>query len=424
MIHYITPTGIASAWVANEIGVVTRHGVPVTLHSLHASKQKFFSSPWAKRLDAETRVIYPVPKAAGAISVLLAPLLFGTRFFSALGNAIFGERENVRNRLVAFLHLLVACHWARGLRKSPPAHIHSQWIHSGGTVGMYGAWLLGVPFSFTGHAADLYRERCALRDKVRRASFIVCISEFHRRFFLEEGARPQQLQVVYCGIDLSHFVPRRPRRERGEPVVVVSSGRLVEKKGFVQLVEACGILRDEGVRFRCVIGGDGPQEGLLRAKVAELGLQDHVSLTGQALTQEALPDFMHAGHIYALPCVWAKDGDVDGLPQMLMEAMACGLPAVSTRLVGIPDLITDGETGLLVESGNVRELAAALRRLIEDAALADRLAAGGERAVRERFEINAALQPLIRRFGAVLDARSGPAEARPSAAAALHGDAA
>ena len=122
--------------------------------------------------------------------------------------------------------------------------IHSQWIHSCGTVGMYGAWLLDVPFSFTGHAVDLFRDRVALDDKIRRAEFIVCISEFHRRFYLEHGARPQRLHVVYCGIDTGAFAFHRHRREGRfrEPSV----GRLVEKKGFNDLIQACGILADRG----------------------------------------------------------------------------------------------------------------------------------------------------------------------------------
>jgi colanic acid/amylovoran biosynthesis glycosyltransferase len=413
MIHYITPIGIGSAWVGNEISVVQRAGIPVVLHSMRPSRQKFFSSEWAKELDRSTRVIYPVPPLALAASVAAAPFLFGGRFFAALANALFGKRENLRCRVAGIWHFLTACHWARGLRRNmaaePVSLIHSQWIHSGGTIGMYGAWLLGVPFSFTGHAADLFRERCALEDKVRRAESIICISTFHRDLYKKLGARDEQLHIVYCGIDVSHFVPRpRPPRE-GRRVRILSSGRLVEKKGFAHLVDACRILADRGIDFECVIGGDGPLEKPLREQVARLGLEDRVSLTGKPLTQEELPSFMHGGDIYVLACVWASDGDVDGLPQMLMEAMACGLPAVSTRLVGIPDLIEDGKSGVLVEPGDPKALADALETLIRDEHLSSTLAAAGERRVRERFEIEAALQPLIRLFRAKLAASGGGA---------------
>ena len=396
MIHYITTNGIGNAWVGNELRRVEAAGVPFRLHALHREVGKYFESEWARRLEARTEHLYPMSAATIVAGVLAAPFRFGRRWWQALGNAVFGERESFRNRLKALGHLGVAAVWAGRLRKESPTHIHSQWIHSCGTVGMYGAWLLDVPFSFTGHAADLYRERVALRDKIRRADRIVCISEFHRRFYLSEGARPEQLVVVYCGIDTSHFTP--PDREPEAPFTVVSSGRLVPKKGFADLIAACGVLRDRGVEVRCRIGGSGPLEKELRAQVAELGLDDRVELTGELLPQERIPEFMAAGHVYCLPCVWAPDGDVDGLPQMLMEAMACGLPAVSTRLVGIPDLIEHEHTGLLVEPGDVDALADALERLAGDRELRHRLAIAGRERVIETFDLDRCLEPLFRIF--------------------------
>ena len=426
MIHYITPTGIGSAWIGNEISIVSRHGIPFVLHSMRPSNQRFFASEWAKELDRSTRLIYPIPPLKLAASVAAAPFLFGGRFFAALANALFGKRESLRNRVAGIWHFLVACYWARRLREGerrgePVSLIHSQWIHSGGTIGMYGAWLLGAPFSFTGHAADLFRERCALEDKIRRAEFIICISRFHWDLYKSLGARDEQLHITYCGIDVTHFVPRpRPPRQ-GRRVRILSSGRLVEKKGFAGLIDACRILVDEGLDIECVIAGDGPLEGELRAQVKRLGLEDRVTLTGRALVQEAIPEFMHSGDIYCLNCVWAKDNDVDGLPQMLMEAMGCGKPSVSTRLVGIPDLCIHEETGLLVEPGNTRELAAALRRLVEDEALSARLGEAAARWVREKFEINAALQPLIRLFREKLGERSGAEAAGAGRAPAVAG---
>jgi len=398
MIHYISPIGIGSAWVANEIATVEKQGVPIVLHSLRKSNQEFFSSEWARQLDGATRAIYPIRFLDGVVSGLVAPLLFRGRFFSALGNAIFGKRESFRNRVAAFAHFWVACVWARSLRADKVSHIHSQWIHSGGTVGMYGAWLIGAPFSFTGHAADLYRERVALEDKIRRAEFIVCISEFHRKFFLDLGARPEQLHTVYCGIDVTHFSPKPPSVPGDGVAHIVSSGRLVEKKGFLYLVEACRILAARGVPFRCTIGGNGPQEAEIRQRIAQHGLGEQVVLTGKALTQEELPAFLQAADIYTLPCVWAQDGDVDGLPQMLMEAMACGVPAVSTDLVGIPDLIINGKTGLLVQPNDAEGLADALQDLIQHPQKGREMAVAGRDIILQKFEINQALKPLVALF--------------------------
>jgi len=402
VIHYITDIGVGNAWVGNELRVLEREGVPFVLHSLRnpeaAGYPVFFVSEWVEELNRATRVIYPLPPLGLALSVALAPALFGRRFFGAMINALLGKRETFRGRVASIAHLFVACHWARVLRREKVTHIHAQWIQSAGTIGMYGAWLLGVTFSFTGHAADLFRNRVALEDKIRRADFIICISSFHRAFYKKYGARDEQLHIAYCGIDVQHFAPRSRERRQGEPFQIRASGRLVEKKGFTYLIDACNLLADRGVPFECLIGGSGPLEEDLRAQVERLGLGDCVRLTGAPLKQEELPQFMHGGDVYCLPCVWAKDNDVDGLPQMLMEAVACGLPVISTRLSGIPDLVIDGKTGVLVEPGNVQHLADAVESLMNDPARAARLAAAGRQWVVEKFDISKSLQPLIALF--------------------------
>jgi glycosyltransferase involved in cell wall biosynthesis len=403
MIHYMTTQGVGDAWVGNELRVVQAAGIPFALHALMRPGATYFTSPDIAALNEGTNYLYPLSRLAVAKAVLAGPARFGGRFFTALGEALTGPRESLRNRGVGLWHFAVACHWAGQLQDKDVSHIHSQWIHSGGTVAMYGAWLLGRSFSFTGHAADLFRNRQALATKIRRANFIICISEFHRQFYLENGARPEQLRIAYCGIDTSHFTPRRRKRDRGQPWHILSSGRLVEKKGFADLIRACAILRDRGLAFRCTIAGSGPDEADLRAQIAAAGLDDLVVLTGQALKQEDIPDFMATGDVYALPCVWASDNDVDGLPQMLMEAMACGLPAVSTRLVGIPDLIRDGETGLLVEPNDPQALADALMRLEADENLADDLSRAGYRHLVDKFDLDRCLDPLLEEFRARLE---------------------
>jgi colanic acid/amylovoran biosynthesis glycosyltransferase len=403
MIHYMTTNGVGNAWVGNELRVLNKAGINFVLHALSRPKSTFFSSEDVAAVDRQTREVYPLPLFDGVKSFTLAPLRFKKRFAEAFANALLGPRENLRARMVGLWHFYAACNWATQLRHENVKLIHSQWIHSGGTLAMYGAWLLGVPFSFTGHAADLFRDRSALEDKIKRADFIVCISNFHREFYLKHGADPSRLYLAYCGIDTSHFFPKPRERKPGQPYRILSSGRLVEKKGFFWLIRACSLLAERGVDFECVIAGSGPLEQPLRAQIKREGLESRVSLTGKPLKQEDIPEFMHSGDVYCLPCVWASDNDVDGLPQMLMEAMACGLPAISTRLVGIPDLLVDGETGLLVEPKNAEQLADALLKLRDDPALAERLAEAGRKHVIERFDLSNCLEPLLDRFRAYLE---------------------
>lgn len=402
VIHYITTNGIGNAWVAAELRVMEREGIPWVLHSMRSSGGHLYRSSWARDIERSTRLIYPLPSVATVLSILLAIAIFRGRFVCAFLNALFGKRESLRARIAGIAHFFVACHWARTIRQQEVSHIHSQWIHSCGTIGMYGAWLLNVPFSFTGHAVDLFRDRVALEDKIRRAAFIVCISTFHREFYLSHGARPEQLILAYCGVDVSHFQPKGRQVRAGKPVRILSSGRLVEKKGFRYLIETCRLLSNRGEQYECTIAGSGPLEETLRKQVSELGLSDRITVTGKPITQETLPEFMRSGDIYCLPCVWASDGDVDGLPQMLMEAMACGLPVISTPVTGIPDLVIDGETGLLVQSNDAEQLADALYTLLRDRQLRQRLAHQGRAFVTEQFNIKTSLDPLVGKFRSAL----------------------
>ena len=279
MIHYMTTNGLGTAWVGNELRIVMRENVPFRLHALFRAPIQYFESDDIMELAKATNYLYPLSPLSFVVSILVAPFRFRGRFLSALWNALTGPRESFMVRAKGCWHLLVACHWARQLSGQEVSLIHSQWIHSAGTVAMYGAWLLDVPFSFTGHAADLFRDRAALSDKIQRADFIVCISKFHERFFIEQGARPEQLRLAYCGIDPSHFSPKAPG-PANDPPRILSSGRLVEKKGFHYLIQACRILRARGVSFECVIAGSGPLEHELKELADEEGVSDVIEITG------------------------------------------------------------------------------------------------------------------------------------------------
>jgi len=407
MIHYMTSEGLGSPWVGNELRIVTRAGVPVTLHMMRRPEKIHFTSDWAKQIQQNAAPpLYPIRVVPFVLNNLAAPFVFGPKWFGALGNALFGERENSRARVATVAHLFVAASWAMDMRRAAVSHVHAQWAFGSATIAMYGAWLLGVPFSFTGHAVDLTRQRVALRDKIKRASFIIAISEWHRNFYIEQdaGATPgltDKIHVAYCGIYTDEMVPASPQARAAranEPFTILSAGRLIEKKGFPHLIEACTILKRRGRNFRCIIAGSGPDEAMLRSLIETLGVGDVVTMTGKALQQETIPAFMHAGDLFVLACVVAKDGDVDGLPQLTMEAMGCGLPAVTTRLVGNPDLVIHERTGLLVDPGNAEQLAAAIERVMDDPALRERLARDGREHVLRVFDITGSLEPLIRRF--------------------------
>lgn len=233
MIHYMTTQGVGDAWVGNELRIVKKAGIPVSLHALTRPEKTYFSSADIAEIAINTNTLYPISRLQAVRAVLAGPSRFKGQFWPALKDAFFGPRENLRNRVVGLWHFAVACRWAAQIDRDSVSHIHSQWIHSGGTVAMYGAWLLDKSFSFTGHAADLFRNRSALQSKIARADYIICISEFHRQFFLKHGADPGKLHIVYCGIDTSHFTPQRRIRQQDVPLHILSSGRLVAKRVFL-----------------------------------------------------------------------------------------------------------------------------------------------------------------------------------------------
>jgi glycosyltransferase involved in cell wall biosynthesis len=281
--------------------------------------------------------------------------------------------------------LLKAALVARRLEAMGVGHVHAHWA----THPALAAWtvraLTGLPYSFTAHAHDLYVDRAMLREKVRDAAFVVTISEFNRRL-LEEVCGPDargKVHVVRCGVDLRAFAPA-PRRAPPVPTFACVAS-LRPYKGHAVLLEAAALLRARGLALRVLLVGDGPLRGDLEARVARLGIGDTVTFRG-ALAHEEIPEILASATAAVLPSVTQADGQMEGIPVALMEAMAAGVPVVSTRLSGIPELVRDGEGGLLVPERDPEALAAAMARLAADPALAARLAAGARRVVERDFD--------------------------------------
>jgi glycosyltransferase involved in cell wall biosynthesis len=238
----------------------------------------------------------------------------------------------------------------------------------------------------------------ALVERMARASFVVTVSESNRRHLrglLAGAGRDGRVLRLYNGLDLERVRPAAAAQRR--PGLVVAVGRLVEKKGFADLVEAARLLRAGGADVRTVIVGDGPQRAALQAQVERAGLAGRVQLV-PALTQDAVLELIASASAFALPCVVGADGDRDGLPTVLLEAMALGTPAVSTTVAGIPEMIEHGVSGLLVGQREPAALADALARLLGSPDLQARLAAGALAAMRERFSIGRNVAELAWRF--------------------------
>jgi colanic acid/amylovoran biosynthesis glycosyltransferase len=295
-----------------------------------------------------------------------------------------------------FLRLFQAIYVGPRMQRAGINHIHA---HFAGLAARTAFWIkrfFGVPFSFTAHANDIFAPQefeIDLEKLIAAANAVITVSDYAanllRERFPQDAAK---IHRVYNGLDLSTF----PRARFSNPIpTIVAVGRLIEKKGFADLVRACELLKRRARDFRCEIVGEGPLEERLRAQITELGLESQVALTGPR-TQKQIAELLATATVLVLPSVVDPDGARDNLPTVIMEAMAAGLPVVSTLVGGIPEMVVHDETGFLVQAGDVTALADAIERVIVDLALARRLGqAGHERAARN-FSIEKNVRELQR----------------------------
>jgi len=267
-------------------------------------------------------------------------------------------------------------------------HFHAHFGTSATSVARLASLFSGIPYSFTAHAKDIYHQEVQPDDMARKlaaAKAVVTVSDYNRRFLKSEyGPAATGVQRIYNGLDLGQFPYQSPQ---DRPAQIVAVGRLVEKKGFADLIDACGLLVQKKLDFRCQIIGHGELAETLQQQIDGAGLQPWVALVGPR-PQGELRAIVQGAAVLAAPCVVGGDGNQDGLPTVLLEAMALGTPCVSTDVTGIPEVVRHGETGLQVPQHNPAALAAALGYLLQDSALRVRLATAARRQIETNFDIH------------------------------------
>lgn len=271
-------------------------------------------------------------------------------------------------------------------------HIHAHFCHGATTVAWFVSIITGLPFSFTAHAKDIYCESLnpagLLRRKMRAARFVVTCTDANREHLLQiEPAA--NVRCIYHGLNAEFadlLLDSVTTLERVGPMRALGVGRLVPKKGFDVLVEACAILKRRGFQFETIIVGEnGEHTAELRQRIEVHGLGNHVRLIGPLEQARLYTEYQHAD-VFCLPCRVLDNGDRDGLPNVLMEAMACGLPVITTPVSGIPEIIKDGHNGALVPPDDAEALANAIQRISSDRVLARNLGRAGRLTVLDRFD--------------------------------------
>jgi colanic acid/amylovoran biosynthesis glycosyltransferase len=374
-----------------EVAELERQGTTVHVFSIRRPVDEL-EQDWDKQLVERVHYLPEEKTLVAEVDGVLRSKALSAETRSALEK--WGRQSD-------FLRLYQAIYVGKRLQEKGLRHIHA---HFAGMASRTAWWIrefFGIPYSFTAHANDIFAPRdfvVSLAKLMENAAAVVTVSDYGVRLLQERfPASAAKILRVYNGVDFSRF---SPADFGASPPAIVSIGRLIEKKGFGDLISACALLRSSGRDFKCSIIGEGPLEETLRAQIAADGMAQSVELTGPQTQAQVAERLAHAT-IFVLPCTREADGGMDNLPTVIMEAMAAGLPVISTPLAGIPEMVEPGVSGELVPERDPEAVAASIERLIADPAKARMFGERGREIAREKFSIKASARQLRRVFESI-----------------------
>lgn len=397
---------LSQTFILNELLALERLGLELTVVSLTQSREPA-RQPQLAAVRAPVRYLdrarphEPLARAADHIAAAVrAPRRYASALLLALRRPDLADGYANCSTMRCFAH---AVRVAAQLRRTGPrrvvgddaGHLHAHFAHDPALVGLLVHRLTGVRFTFTAHARDLYQVPVpSLLPRIAAASAVITCCQANGDYLtgvLPAGLR-DRIHVIPHGLSLDRF-HSVPAGDHGGPVRIVSVGRLVEKKGLSDLVKACARVQAAGHVFTCDIYGGGPLADQLQRLRDHLGLAGVVAFRGER-DQEGIAKALAGADIFALtPCV-TDDGDRDGIPNVMVEAMACSLPVVTTAAGGVLDLVRDGETGLVAPPHDITAIARNLTTLLTDPRRRRRLGAAGRAVAEEAFDIRVSAQRL------------------------------
>ncbi|MDX1530247.1 MAG: glycosyltransferase family 4 protein, partial [Rhodothermales bacterium] len=371
---------LSETFIQREIAALRATG-PLSLHVIADAPCPSVDAADADAPD-DVHYLYPLDLRRLIRSLGRAVVRRPVALARLLGRLLRRRYQHARNPLLDVLVGGKVIYLAEQLREAGIDHLHSPWADVNAYIGLLAAEWAGIPFSLQARAHDLHRTTAAyaLPEKFAAARFVVTNTRYNLDYVraVVPEAEHGKVYQIYNGIPLRDFPPRPVSAEASDPFRLLAVGRLVEQKGFTDLLDACALLRKRGLRFHCEIVG-GPELPLyagyhrrLMARYERKELEGWVTFTG-ARPQAYVRAALQRADCFVLPCVLAKDGSRDIIPNVILEAMATALPVVSTPVTGIPELIEDGVDGLLVPPHDPQALADALADVIRDPALRRRL---------------------------------------------------
>ncbi len=397
---------ISESFISTEILLLESLGLPIDIFSLRSPREDF-THDHVRRIKARATYLpeYVLPNLRSLLhSNRLLWKRLGTHYARCFAAAV--GRAWDRKATATLRHFLQAGHLAATrLLNSPVRHLHAHFCHTPTSVALFASQLTGIPFSFTAHAKDIYTsDPDQLLRKIERARFVVTCTRYNARHLTDlaraHGCRTP-IHTIYHGIDVQLFsfgtaAPQAP------PHRILSVGRLVAKKGWDDLFEALALLQRQGLDFVLTHIGGGEEEAAVRALVDRLQLGTRVRMLGTLPHHDVVRHYRQA-HCLALACKVAPNGDRDGIPNVLAEAMAVGVPVVSTRVSAIPELVEDGVTGTLVDPGRPDLLAHAIHDTLLRPSSEDGRVAAARRRIEQDFDHRRCVQRLHRLLRSAID---------------------
>ncbi len=394
---------VSHTFIQREVAGLRASGVPVDTFAIRRAEA---GEVLSRADEAEARGTYallPVRRSHLVRAHVMALCRSPRAYKATIAEAVRLAPPGGRGLLWQLFYLAEAILlWDRCARRGV-THLHAHFANVGSDVALLAAHFGRAAgrgprsSSFTMHGSTEFYDVPGFRlaEKVRAAAFVACVSDFTRSqlmLFLEEAQWPK-LALVRCGVDPERFSASRRSRDEGGPVRILTVGRLVGGKGFALLLDAVATLVGRGRDVAMTVVGDGPSREELHARAARLGLAGRVDWLG-AVGQDEIRDLYASADVFCLPSF------AEGVPVVLMEAMAMEVAVVATRIAGIPELIDEGTSGLLVTPGRADELADALDRLVTDPELRARLGRAGRQAVRDGYDLARWTAVLRERFTA------------------------
>jgi len=394
---------LTETFIDREIRHLLDLGVDLEIVSIRRPRTDL--SPAQRDLSRRVRYLLPVSWTGLLLSQLTAAIGRPRTYFGTLAWLLSRKHDGAPRRRTAF-HFVTGVYLARVLRQRRGIHLHAHFVDRAATVALVASRFLDTTYSVTAHAREIYVDAFLLRERIGEAVFAATCTEYNRRYLADlvgPSVAPRVLRL-YHGLDLKTYLDGPERAPSAERPLLLAVAQLAERKGLQYLVEACRILADRGRSFECEIIGDGPLRGELERQVHDLGLEDHVRLTGPLPYPDVVARYPRAA-AFVLPCIVTSEGDRDGIPNVILEAMAAAVPVVSTPVSGIPEVLRDDETGLVVPEGDAPAIADAVERLLDDPALGTRLGTAARSFVSSEFDLTRNIDRLVERFAAVA---SGP----------------